>query len=57
MKEIPDQKRSLSEMNQEDMRWLQKSMEQKAQLEQMISNVMKAASGARSNIAKNLKAS
>ena len=44
-------------MNQEDMMWLQKLMEQKSQLEQMISNVMKAASETRSNIAKNLKAS
>ena len=57
MKEIQDQKKSLSEMNQEDMMWLQKLMEQKSQLEQMISNVMKAASETRSNIAKNLKAS
>lgn len=57
MKEIQDQKKSLSEMNQEDMMWLQKLMEQKSQLEQMISNVMKAASEAQSNIAKNLKAS
>ena len=57
MKDIHDQKKSLSEMNQEDMLWLQKLMEQKSQLEQMISNVMKAASEAQNNIAKNLKAS
>ena len=57
MKEIQDQKKSLSEMNQEDMMWLQKLMEQKSQLEQMISNVMKAAAEVQSNIAKNLKAS
>ena len=57
MKDIQDQKKSLSEMSQEDMLWLQKLMEQKSQLEQMISNVMKAASEAQDNIAKNLKAS
>ena len=57
MKEIQDQKKSLSEMSQEDMMWLQKLMEQKSQLEQMISNVMKAASEAQNNIARNLKAS
>ena len=57
MKEVEDQKKALSEMNQEDMMWLQKLMEQKSQLEQMISNVMKAAAEAQSNIAKNIKAS
>ena len=57
MKDIQDQKKSLSEMSQEDMLWLQKLMEQKSQLEQMISNVLKAASEAQNNIAKNLKAS
>lgn len=56
MREIQDQKKSLSEMSQEDMMWLQKLMEQKSQLEQMISNTMKAASEAQGNIAKNLKA-
>ena len=57
MKEIQDQKNSISELGQEDMMWLQKLMDQKSQLEQMISNTMKASSEAQSNIAKNLKAS
>ena len=54
---VQDQKKALSEMSQEDMIWIQKLMEQKSQLEQMISNAMKAAAEAQSNIAKNLKAS
>ena len=57
MKELQDHKDAMSEMNKQDMYWLQKLMEQKNQLEQMISNTMKAASEAQSNIAKNLKAS
>ena len=57
MNEIRDQKQAISEMNQEDMMQLQRLMEKKSQLEQMISNCMKAASEAQSNIAKNLKAS
>ncbi|HET9744695.1 MAG TPA: hypothetical protein VFP97_03215 [Chitinophagaceae bacterium] len=57
MREIQDQKQSISEMNEEDMIWLRKLMEQKSQLEQMISNTMKAASEVKGNIAKNLKAS
>ena len=57
MKEVQDQKKALSEMSQEDMIWIQKLIEQKSQLEQMISNAMKAAAEAQSNIAKNLKAS
>ena len=57
MNEIKDQKDALSELNKEDMYWLQKLMEQKAQLEQMISNTMKALSETQGNIAKNLKSS
>jgi len=57
MNEIRDQKQSINEMNQEDMIWLQKLMEKKSQLEQMISNTMKAAAETQANIAKNLKAS
>ena len=44
-----------SELSQEDMLALQRLMEKKAQLEQMISNVMKAASEAQAGIAANLK--
>lgn len=43
------------ELSQQDMLLLQRFMEQKSQLEQMISNVMKAASEAQSGIAANLK--
>ena len=57
MDEVKDQKDALSELNKEDMYWLQKLMEQKAQLEQMISNTMKASAEAQGNITKNLKAS
>lgn len=57
MNEINDQKDALSELSKNDMYWLQKFMEQKSQLEQMISNAMKAAAEAQGNIAKNLKAS
>jgi len=57
MNELRSQKDALNELNKEDMYWLQKLMEQKSQLEQMISNTMKASSETQSNIAKNLKAS
>ena len=57
MKQLQDQKDAMGELNKQDMYWLQKLMEHKNQLEQMISNTMKAASEAQSNIAKNLKAS
>ena len=57
MNTLQKQKDALSEMNKEDMFWMQKLMEQKSQLEQMISNTMKAASESQNNIAKNLKAS
>ena len=42
---------SISELGQEDTLQLQRAMEQKAQLETMISNVMKAESDASSSIA------
>ena len=57
MNELQNQKDALNEMNKEDMYWLQKLMEKKSQLEQMISNTMKAASESQNNISKNLKAS
>ena len=57
MNTLQKQKDALSEMNREDMFWMQKLMDQKSQLEQMISNTMKAASESQNNIAKNLKAS
>ncbi len=57
MEKLKDQKDSISELNQDDMLMLQHLMEKKGQLEQMISNVMKAASETQNNIVKNLKAS
>ena len=57
MDKLKDQKDSISELNQEDMLQLQQLMEKKSQLEQMISNVMKAAAESQNNITKNLKAS
>lgn len=57
MNQIREQKQSLNELSQEDMLWLQTLMEKKSQLEQMISNTMKAAAETQANIAKNLKAS
>jgi hypothetical protein len=54
---LKDQKDSLSELNQEDMLQLQQLMEKTSQLEQMISNVMKAAAEVQNSITKNLKAS
>jgi len=57
MSKLQEQKDAISELNKEDMLWLQRLMEKKSQLEQMISNTMKAASEAQSNIANNLKAS
>jgi hypothetical protein len=50
-----DQKDSVSEMTDQDMLQLQRAMEQKAQLETMISNVMKAASDTSSSTARALK--
>ena len=57
MTKLQEQKDAISELNKEDMFWLQRLMEKKSQLEQMISNVMKAASEAQNNIANNLKSS
>jgi len=54
---LKDQKDSLSELNQEDMLQLQQLIEKTSQLEQMISNAMKAAVEVQSSITKNLKAS
>jgi len=54
---LQDTKDSMSEMSQDDMFYLQQAMEQKSQLEQMISNTMKAASETQSGLAANLKAS
>ena len=57
MNELQKQKDALSELNKEDLLWLQRLMEKKSQLEQMISNTMKAGSETQNNIANNLKAS
>ena len=57
MNDLQKQKDAISELSKEDMLWLQRLMDKKSQLEQMISNTMKAASEAQSNIANNLKAS
>lgn len=57
MTKLQEQKDAISELNKEDMLWLQRLMEKKSQLEQMISNTMKAALETQSNIANNLKAS
>jgi septal ring factor EnvC (AmiA/AmiB activator) len=57
MDKLGKQKDAISELSQDDMFQLQQLMEKKSQLEQMISNVMKAASESQSNITKNLKAS
>lgn len=54
---IRDTKESLSELSKEDMKWIQLLMEKKSQLEQMISNVMKAASETQNNISRDLIAS
>jgi septal ring factor EnvC (AmiA/AmiB activator) len=55
--QLKNQKDSLSELNEQDMFFLQQLMEEKEQLESMISNIMKASSEIQNNIAKNLKAS
>ena len=57
MTKLQEQKDAISELNKEDILWLQKLMEMKSQLEQMISNTMKAASETQTKIANNLKAS
>lgn len=48
-------KDSISDMTQADMLQLQQLMNQKGQLEQMISNTMKASSETQSGLAANLK--
>jgi hypothetical protein len=50
-------KDSMSEMSQQDAFHLQQAMEQKSQLEQMISNVMKASSDSQQSAATDLKGS
>jgi predicted patatin/cPLA2 family phospholipase len=55
--ELQKQKDAINELNKDDMLWLQRLLEKKSQLEQMISNVMKAGSETQNNIANNLKAS
>jgi len=52
---LNDSKDSLNELNQEDMFWMQRLMEQKSQLESMISNVMKANSDTQGQLSSNLK--
>ena len=54
---LQEQKDAISELNKEDMLWLQRFLEKKTQLEQMISNITKGASETQSNIANKLKAS
>ena len=56
MNDLQKQKDAISELNKDDMLWLQRLMEKKSQLEQMISNIMKAGSETQNNIATNLKA-
>ena len=57
MNNLQTQKDAITELNKEDMLFLQRFMEKKSQLEQMISNLMKAASETQNNIANNLKTS
>jgi len=57
MNNLQTQKDAIIELNKEDMLLLQKFMEKKSQLGQMISNIMKAASETQNNIVNNLKAS
>jgi|GEM_PF-2008775 len=57
MNNLQTQKDAIIELNREDMLLLQKFMEKKSQLGQMISNIMKAASETQNNIVNNLKAS
>jgi len=57
MNDLQKQKDAISELSKDDMLWLQKLMEKKSQLEQMISNIMKAGSETQNNITNNLKAS
>lgn len=54
---IKQEKDSLDEMSHQDQLKLQQMMEKKNQLEQMISNIMKAASETQSGLSSNLKAS
>jgi hypothetical protein len=54
---IKQEKDSLDEMNQQDQLILQQMMDKKNQLEQMISNIMKAAEDTQNGLSKNLKAS
>ena len=57
MNNLQTQKDVITELNKEDMLLLQRFMEKKSQLEQMISSIIKAASETQNNIANNLKAS
>jgi hypothetical protein len=54
---IKQEKDSLDEMSQQDQLKLQQMMDKKNQLEQMISNVMKAAAETQNGLSSNLKAS
>lgn len=54
---LADKRDSMSELSQQDTLMLQQLMEQKSQLETMISNVMKAGSDAQSSLVSNLKSS
>ena len=55
--QLADKRDSLSDMSQQDALVLQQLMDQKSQLETMISNVMKAGSDAQAAVVSNLKAS
>ena len=57
MTDLQKQKDALNELNSIDMLQLQQLMDKKSQLEQMISNTMKAGSETKNNIARNLKSS
>lgn len=54
---LADKKDSLSDMSQQDMLALQQLMDQKSQLETMISNALKATSDSQAGIVSNLKSS
>lgn len=55
--QLADKRDSSSDMSQEDMLMLQRFMDQKSQLEAMISNIMKASSDSQAALVGNLKAS
>ena len=55
MQDLKDEKDGLGDMSQQDMIQLQQLMEKKGQLEQLLSNLMKAMQETQENIIKNMK--